>query len=88
MIGGHRPGVLEVDSLDDRRSWGILNSRANAARASLRRSSLWIVPDLWKTHRTRFPQGRWTALKNAPPTRSTRHSHSVRAGMKRTQAVS
>jgi len=60
MIGGHRPGVLEVDSLDDRRSWGILNSRANAARASLRRSSLWIVPDLWKTHRTRFPQGRWT----------------------------
>ena len=20
----------------------------------------WIAPDLWKTHRTRFPQGPWT----------------------------
>ena len=32
--------------------------------------SLWIVPDLWKTHRTRFPQGPWTRTERAP-TRST-----------------
>ena len=32
MIGGHRRGMLEVDSVGDRRSWGILNSRANRAR--------------------------------------------------------
>ena len=31
-----------------------------ARGASLRRGSLWIVPDLWKTPRTRFPRGRWT----------------------------
>ena len=32
--------------------------------------SLWIAPDLWKTHRTRFPQGPWTRAERAP-TRST-----------------
>jgi hypothetical protein len=33
---------------------------ADNRRASLLRGSLWSAPDLWKTHRTRFPQGRWT----------------------------
>jgi hypothetical protein len=28
MIGGHRQGMLRVDRSGDRRSWGILNSRA------------------------------------------------------------
>jgi hypothetical protein len=32
MIGGHRPGMLLADSSGDRRSWRILNSRADAAR--------------------------------------------------------
>ena len=32
--------------------------------------SLWIAPDLWKTPRTRFPQGLWTRRERAP-TRST-----------------
>jgi hypothetical protein len=29
--------------------------------------SLWIAPDLWKTHRTRFPQGPWTAHRTRRP---------------------
>jgi hypothetical protein len=32
--------------------------------------SLWIVPELWKTQETRFPQARWTRTERAP-TRST-----------------
>ena len=32
--------------------------------------NLWIVPELWKTHGTRFPQARWTRTDRAP-TRST-----------------
>jgi len=35
--------------------------------------SLWIAPDLWKTPRTRFPQGLWTRTERAP-TRSTGRS--------------
>ena len=31
-----------------------------------RPKSLWTVPELWKTHKPRFPRARWTA--NAPPT--------------------
>ena len=30
MIGGHRPGMLQVNSADDRRSWGILRGRVEA----------------------------------------------------------
>jgi hypothetical protein len=60
MMGGDRRGVLQVDAACDRRSSGILNRRAQDASALLTRGSLWIVPDLWKTPRTRFPQGRWT----------------------------
>jgi len=28
---------------------------------------LWIVPDLWKTRRARFPQGPWTAHRTRRP---------------------
>jgi hypothetical protein len=52
--------MWQVDPSSDRRSCGLQNGRAEEAGASLMRSSLWIAPDLWKTHRTRFPQGRWT----------------------------
>jgi hypothetical protein len=38
--------------------WGVLRGRRSA-------KSLWIVPDLWKTHRTRFPQGRWKTATRA-----------------------
>jgi hypothetical protein len=37
--------------------------------SSMIRGSLWIVPALWKTHSTRFPQGPWT--HRARPQRST-----------------
>jgi hypothetical protein len=42
-------GIVQVVPLVDRRPWGILRGRGSA-------KSLWIVPELWKTHRTRFPQ--------------------------------
>ena len=29
---------------------------------------LWTVPELWKTHSTRFPQARLDGAQNAPPT--------------------
>jgi hypothetical protein len=45
---------------------------ANAV--SLDTKSLWIAPDLWKTLRTRFPQGLWTRRERAP-TRSTGHPY-------------
>lgn len=62
-MGGPCPGVLQVDSANDRRAWGH-SARSSCGRAhaewlqgpSIARGSLWIVPDLWKTHRTRFPQ--------------------------------
>jgi hypothetical protein len=38
-----------------------------------RRRGLWIVPDLWKTHTLRFPQGPWTAQRPRRPQRSTGH---------------
>jgi hypothetical protein len=53
-------GEPAVDSTDDRRSCGIVTRRAIGRGTRMMRGSLWIVPDLWKTHRTRFPQGRWT----------------------------
>jgi hypothetical protein len=68
MITGARRGML-------RSTAPTIVAPGASCTVELRRGSLWIAPDLWKTHRARFPQGRWTALKNAPPTRSTRHSH-------------
>jgi hypothetical protein len=65
MIGGHRLGMPRVNASDDRRTSAILNRRARDASASLMRGSLWIVPDLWKTPRTRFPQGRWKTAQTA-----------------------
>ena len=50
--------IVPVVSIVDRRMWGILRGRRSA-------KSLWIVPDLWKTQRTRFPQGRWKTAKRA-----------------------
>jgi hypothetical protein len=48
------------------RSWRI----RRPVRSCWRRSSLWTVPELWKTHRARFPQllGRRTerAAHNGP----------------------
>jgi hypothetical protein len=35
------------------------------------------VPELWKTHRTRFPQARWTAHRTRRPQPSTRHHRFV-----------
>jgi hypothetical protein len=42
-------GDTTVDPVSDRASWVILSGRD-------RRTGLWIVPDLWKTPRARFPQ--------------------------------
>lgn len=39
---------------------------AQAVAADAKR--LWIVPDLWNTHRPRFPQGPWTRTERAPTT--------------------
>ena len=36
-----------------------------------RRRRLWTVPELWKTHTTRFPQARWTAHRTRRPQRPT-----------------
>jgi hypothetical protein len=70
MIGGHRQGMLTVDRVGDRRAWGILNSRAGAR-------GLWIVPDLWNTHRTRLPQGRWKTAQHAVSHTLHRRTHSL-----------
>src|SRR5213593_102661 len=35
------------------------------------------VPELWKTHSTRFPQARWTADRTRRPQRPTRLSSSL-----------
>ena len=59
-------GIVPVVPIDDRQTWGILRGRRSA-------KSLWIVPGLWKTPRTRFPQARWTRTERAP-TRSTRRN--------------
>jgi hypothetical protein len=40
---------------------------------ALGRGSLWVAPDLWKTHTTRFPQGRWT--HRTRPHARTRRTH-------------
>ena len=45
--------------------------------ASLMRGSLWIAPDLWKTHRTRFPQGRWKTAQDAVSHTLHRHTPST-----------
>jgi len=42
-------------------SWAVVDQR----------KSLWTVPELWKTHNTRFPQARWTAHRTRRPQRST-----------------
>jgi hypothetical protein len=65
MISGHRPGRLHIDSSSDRRSCGFLDAELRTRGVSLVRGSLWIVPDLWKTPRTRFPQGRWKTAQHA-----------------------
>ena len=59
-------GIVPVVPIADRQPWGILRGRRSA-------KSLWIVPELWKTHRTRFPHARWTRTERAP-TRSTRRT--------------
>jgi hypothetical protein len=46
------------------------------ARTSMTRGSLWIAPDLWKTHNTRFPQGRWKTAQNAVFHTLHRRTHS------------
>ena len=41
-------------------------------RSAIAGHGLWTAPELWKTHKPRFPQARWTARPDrAPPTRST-----------------
>lgn len=45
-----------------------------------RHGGLWILPDLWKTPRARFPQGPWTARQTAPPTGSTGRHHRLGEG--------
>ena len=40
--GPAEPGMLQVDLMADRRSWGILVPREST-------KSVWTAPDLWKT---------------------------------------
>jgi len=44
-----------------RASWAVVD----------RRTRLWTVPELWKTHKMRFPQARWTAHNTRRPQRPT-----------------
>jgi len=50
-VGSHHDGCVE----------GILDGSA------IDRGGLWTVPELWKTHRPRFPQARWTAQRTRRP---------------------
>jgi hypothetical protein len=81
VIGGDRPAMRQVDLSDDRPSCGLLHRRAGTPRASLMRGSLWIAPDLWKTQRTRFPQGRWKTAQTA--VFHTLHRRTTFRGMKK-----
>ena len=52
-----------------------IGAPTGAYAADCRGGGLWILPDLWKTPRARFPQGPWTARQTAPPTGSTGRHH-------------
>ena len=79
MSGGQCPEMLQVDTAINRPSSGILGGRGKSTRrpmvpgTSIVRRSLWIVPDLWKTQRTRFPRGRWT--RRTRPHAPQGHTH-------------
>ena len=45
-----------------RSSW-----RGHPERSTIAGPALWAVPELWKTHRPRFPQARWTAHRARRP---------------------
>jgi len=64
LLSGGQSGVQTTVAVK-----GCIDSNTSVERGS---RGPWIGPELWNTHKTRFPRARWTArTERAPPTRST-----------------